>query len=55
MLLADDAKSRDDETKGSWPERVLDALRRIFVPSPEPVPVPVPVVVRPGAPVRRRY
>ena len=53
MFLADDVKAREDEPQGSWPERVLDALRRIFVPAPEPV--PVPVVVRPGIPVRRLY
>jgi hypothetical protein len=43
---------REDERGPSWPERVLDALRRIFVPDPQPV--PVPVVVRPTGPIRRR-
>jgi hypothetical protein len=63
MLQAGDVKSRerqnehdehDDRQDGSWPERVIEVLRRIFVPEPQPVPVPVPVVVRPGSPVRRR-
>ena len=53
MSQAEDPKASQDGPKDSWPERVLDALRRIFV--PEPQPVPVPVVVRPGIPVRRRY
>jgi hypothetical protein len=43
--------SRDDEP--SWPEKVAELLRRIFVPGTQPEPVLVPVYVpRPG--VRRR-
>ncbi|HEX2032612.1 MAG TPA: hypothetical protein VHS99_00370 [Chloroflexota bacterium] len=37
---------RPDAGQPSWPERIADALRRIFYPGvqrPRPVPVPVPV------------
>lgn len=51
MLLANTMKARDGRPAKSWPERVVEVLREIFVPSREPV--PVPVVVRPGGPVRR--
>lgn len=47
---------RGDEEEPSWAERVLDVLRRIFVPEqPEVVYVPVPVVTRPRMPARRRW
>jgi hypothetical protein len=55
MLHANDVKTRDardDDSGASWPERVIEVLRRIFV--PEPQPVPVPVVVRPSGPILRR-
>ena len=65
MLHANDAEGRDErntrdgrdeQPSGSWPERVIDVLRRIFVPEPQPVPVLVPVPVRryPAGPIRRR-
>jgi hypothetical protein len=38
----------------SWPERVADILRRIFVPGGEPQLVPVPVPVPVHVPVVRR-
>jgi hypothetical protein len=51
MYLAEDTKAREEGP--SWPERVWEVLRRIFVPDRQPVLVPVPVVVRPGAAPRR--
>jgi hypothetical protein len=41
-------RSPQDEDEPSWPEKVADILRRIFVPgarNPEPAYVPVPVYV----------
>ncbi|HEV2125504.1 MAG TPA: hypothetical protein VGW38_22360 [Chloroflexota bacterium] len=52
MNLAEDPRER--EQGQSWPERVLEVLKRIFIPEPEPALVPVPVVVRPGVVRRRR-
>ncbi|MGH2353910.1 MAG: hypothetical protein ACRDJN_20075 [Chloroflexota bacterium] len=44
---------RPQTNQPSWPERVADILRRIFVPgAQQPEPVPVPVVV--GGPGLRR-
>jgi hypothetical protein len=54
VLLAENGSEREDGRGPSWPERVLDALRKIFLPEPEPQPVLVPVRVGPNYPVRRR-
>jgi|GEM_PF-4978040 len=50
MLLADNQTRRRGDDP-SWADRVIDALRRVFV--PERQPVLVPVVVRPGIIIRR--
>ncbi len=50
MLIAEDqTRGRGDDP--SWADRVIDVLRRIFV--PERQPVLVPIAVRPGIPIRR--
>lgn len=45
------AQNRPPNQPPSWPERVAEVLRRIFLPGAEPELAPVPVVV--PVPVRR--
>jgi hypothetical protein len=53
MRLAALAQNRPPSEPPSWPERVADVLRRIFLPGAEPELQPVPVPVTIPVPVRR--